>query len=212
MKAPWRCASRPWPRRCRSGASSRACASSSSGRAPDRDVAQAREADLDLAVFDEPIPGGRPRSPQARHGHGPLGPVRAARAAGQRRRADEPSRDRRLRSRTSRAAQIERFEAATADRPNVIRHIANSAAALRIPESHFDAARCGVALYGMSPFGEPPAVDGLEPALRWESYLAQVRQLAPGREHGVREGLRRAGADLDRPRARRATRTVSAGT
>ena len=47
--------------------------------------------------------------------------------------------------------QIERFEAATAGYANVIRHIANSAAALRIPESHLDAARCGVALYGMSP-------------------------------------------------------------
>jgi alanine racemase len=66
----------------------------------------------------------------------------------------------------------------------VIRHVANSAAALRIPESHLDAARCGVALYGMSPFGEPPAVDGLEPALRWESYVAQVRQLAPGESTG----------------------------
>src|SRR5215468_65242 len=77
-------------------------------------------------------------------------------------------------------AQIERFEAVTAGWTNVIRHVANSAAALRIPESHLDAARCGVALYGMSPFGEPPAVDGLEPVLRWESYVAQARRLEPG--------------------------------
>ena len=81
-------------------------------------------------------------------------------------------------------AQIERFEAATAGWPNVIRHVANSAAALRIPESHFDAARCGVALYGMSPFGEPPAVDGLEPVLGWESYVAQARRLDPGESTG----------------------------
>jgi alanine racemase len=80
--------------------------------------------------------------------------------------------------------QLQRFEAASASYGNVIRHVANSAAALRIPESHLDAARCGVALYGMSPFGEPPAVDGLEPALRWESYVAQVRQLAPGESTG----------------------------
>jgi alanine racemase len=36
----------------------------------------------------------------------------------------------------------------------------------------------------MSPFGEPPAVDGLEPVLRWESYVAQVRQLATGQSTG----------------------------
>jgi alanine racemase len=81
-------------------------------------------------------------------------------------------------------AQVQRFEEATAGWSNVIRHIANSAGALRIPESHLDAARCGVAVYGMSPFGEPPAVDGLEPVLRWESYLAQVRQLSPGQSTG----------------------------
>jgi alanine racemase len=81
-------------------------------------------------------------------------------------------------------AQVARFEGATAGLPNVIRHVANSAAALRLPESHFDAARCGVALYGLSPFGEAPAVDGLEPALRWDSYLAQVKELAEGESTG----------------------------
>src|SRR5207253_2304858 len=43
-----------------------------------------------------------------------------------------------------------------------------------------DAARCGIALYGLSPFGTDPADDGLEPVLRWESHLAQVKRLAPG--------------------------------
>src|SRR4029453_15716478 len=81
-------------------------------------------------------------------------------------------------------AQIERFEAATAGYANVIRHIANSAAALRIPESHLAAAGWGVALYGMSPLGGPPAGDGLEPVLRWASYVAQVRRLAPGQSTG----------------------------
>src|SRR4029453_10659882 len=60
---------------------------------------------------------------------------------------------------------------------------------LRIPESHLDASRCGLALYGMSPFGEPPALDGLEPALGWESYLAEVRQLAPGQSTGYGRGF-----------------------
>jgi alanine racemase len=80
--------------------------------------------------------------------------------------------------------QIERFDAATREHADLTRHIANSAAALRIPEARFDAARCGVALYGLSPFGEEPSVDGLEPALTWRSYLAQVKQLQPGSSTG----------------------------
>jgi alanine racemase len=80
--------------------------------------------------------------------------------------------------------QIARFEAATARHSHLVRHAANSAAALRLPESRFDAARCGVALYGLSPFGSAPADDGLEPALRWESRLAQVKLLRPGESTG----------------------------
>ncbi|HUH15371.1 MAG TPA: alanine racemase C-terminal domain-containing protein, partial [Gaiellaceae bacterium] len=64
------------------------------------------------------------------------------------------------------------------------RHIANSAGALRYPSARFDAARCGIAVYGISPFGTDPAEDGLEPALRWDSELAQVRQLQPGDSTG----------------------------
>jgi alanine racemase len=56
-------------------------------------------------------------------------------------------------------------------------HIANSAAALRLPEARFDAARCGVAVYGLSPFMDDPSADELEPVLQWRSYLAQVKLL-----------------------------------
>jgi alanine racemase len=63
-------------------------------------------------------------------------------------------------------------------------HIANSAAALRMPDARFDAARCGVALYGLSPFMEDPAVDDLEPVLHWRSRLAQVKLLQPGQSTG----------------------------
>jgi alanine racemase len=59
-------------------------------------------------------------------------------------------------------------------------HLANSAGALRFPEARLDAARCGIALYGVSPFGDDPRRDGLEPVLRWESELAQVKLLPPG--------------------------------
>ena len=81
-------------------------------------------------------------------------------------------------------AQIERFRLATGDFPELTRHLANSAGALRYPAARFDAARCGIALYGISPFGTDPAEDGLEPALRWDSELAQVRLLAPGESTG----------------------------
>ena len=53
--------------------------------------------------------------------------------------------------------QIERF-AALADRfPPCPRHLANSAGALRFPDARFDAVRCGIAVYGLSPFGADPA-------------------------------------------------------
>ena len=80
--------------------------------------------------------------------------------------------------------QIERFRAATQPYSHLTRHVANSAAALRLPSSRFDAARCGIALYGLSPFGDDPSVDGLEPVLRWESHLAQVKLLRPGASTG----------------------------
>ena len=80
--------------------------------------------------------------------------------------------------------QIERFRAATNSHSHLTRHVANSAAALRLPESQFDAARCGVALYGLSPFGEDAAVDGLEPALQWHSHVALVKRLEPGESTG----------------------------
>ena len=80
--------------------------------------------------------------------------------------------------------QIARFEAATSELAHMQRHVANSAAALRLPEARFDAARCGVAIYGLSPFGGDPADDGLEPVLSWQSALAQVKQLAPGESTG----------------------------
>ena len=82
------------------------------------------------------------------------------------------------------STQIERFREATEPYRHLTRHLANSAGALRFPDARFDAARCGVAIYGLSPFGGDPGEDGLEPALHWASQLAQVRQLAPGESTG----------------------------
>ena len=81
--------------------------------------------------------------------------------------------------------QTRRFvEAAEPFRGRATLHLANSAGALRFPEARLDAARCGIALYGVSPFGADPRDDGLEPALRWESELALVRRLQPGKGTG----------------------------
>ncbi|MEK6275205.1 MAG: alanine racemase [Actinomycetota bacterium] len=153
------------------------------GPSSGREIAQARDADLDLVVTDDAIPEGVRVHVKLDTGMGrwglselPAPPVEVVGVMSHLATADSDPEYAR--------AQIARFEEATAEHTHLIRHVANSAAALRIPESHFDAARCGIALYGLSPFGEAPAVDGLEPALRWDSHLAQVRQLRPGEGTG----------------------------
>ena len=108
--------------------------------------------------------------------------------------------------------QLERFLSATAPYPQLTRHIANSAATLRHPASHLDAVRCGIAVYGISPFGTDPAVDGLRPALRWESCVALVKTLAPGESTGYGRRFVAASPTRIGHRARSATRTGSGAT
>ena len=100
-------------------------------------------------------------------------------------------------------AQLARFLAATAPYAHLTRHIANSAGTLRHPASHLDAVRCGIAVYGISPFGTDPAADGLRPALRWESSVALVKTLAPGESTGYGRRFVATRADPDRDRAGR---------
>jgi alanine racemase len=59
-------------------------------------------------------------------------------------------------------------------------HAANSAATLRVPGSHFDMVRCGIALYGCDPMNQDPDVTGLEQAMELSSYVAAVKRAAPG--------------------------------
>ncbi|HEY7961356.1 MAG TPA: alanine racemase [Solirubrobacteraceae bacterium] len=68
--------------------------------------------------------------------------------------------------------------------PQVLVHAANSAATLREPRAHFDMVRCGIAIYGMDPFGEDPLARGLEPALELSSYVAEVKLCAAGQSTG----------------------------
>jgi alanine racemase len=68
--------------------------------------------------------------------------------------------------------------------PSLVLHAANSAATLREPRAHLDLVRCGVAIYGLDPFGEDPARHDLRPALRLESYVAAVKPIEPGQSAG----------------------------
>ncbi len=84
--------------------------------------------------------------------------------------------------------QLERFAALVAaardEFPSIIAHAANSAAVLRDRRSHFDMARCGVAVYGLDPFQGDPAERGLSPALSLRSYVADVKRFGPGDSAG----------------------------
>lgn len=59
-------------------------------------------------------------------------------------------------------------------------HCANSAATIRYPESHYNMVRCGIGIYGLSPFQRDAAEDDLRPALRLTSYLAGSKRIAEG--------------------------------
>lgn len=80
--------------------------------------------------------------------------------------------------------QLERFSdfvvAARELAPKILAHAANSAALLRDPASHFDFARCGIAIYGLDPFGADARKAGLAPALSLHSYVASVRDVDSG--------------------------------
>jgi alanine racemase len=84
--------------------------------------------------------------------------------------------------------QLRRFEAVAAavkaEFPAAKAHAANSAAVFRDRRSHFDMARCGVAVYGLDPFQGDPAARGLAPALSLRSYVADVKRFLPGSSAG----------------------------
>jgi alanine racemase len=75
-------------------------------------------------------------------------------------------------------------EALRARHGDLLLHAANSAATLGIPESRLGMVRCGIAVYGMDPFGVDPAAHDLAPALELRSYLAEVKPIAPGESAG----------------------------
>jgi alanine racemase len=148
-----------------------------------REVALAREAGLELVVSTREIPEGIPVHLKLDTGMGRWGlselPEPPAQVVGLMSHLASADCDPEFTER-----QIARFREATEPYRRLTRHLANSAGALRFPDARLDAARCGIALYGLSPFGADPADDGLEPALAWQSRLVQVRQLEPGESTG----------------------------
>jgi alanine racemase len=148
-----------------------------------REVAQARQAGLELAIADAEIPEGLRVHLKLDTGMGRYGlselPAPPAEVVGLMTHLATADTDPAFAG-----TQLERFREATDEFSYLTRHAANSAAALRLPDSHLDAARCGIALYGLSPFGADPAEDGLEPVLSWQSALAQVKRLQPGESTG----------------------------
>ena len=61
-----------------------------------------------------------------------------------------------------------------------VKHVANSAATLDLPERHLDMVRCGIALYGLRPSDEVEPAISLKPAMTLKSRVARVRTLPPG--------------------------------
>jgi alanine racemase len=64
-----------------------------------------------------------------------------------------------------------------------MRHVANSAATLAHPDTHLDAVRVGIALYGLRPSTQVAPALPLRPALTLKSRVGQVRSMPP--ESGI---------------------------
>ncbi|GAA4735984.1 alanine racemase [Isoptericola chiayiensis] len=94
--------------------------------------------------------------------------------------ADEPDHPSIARQATAFDAALGVVEAAGL-RPEV-RHLANSAATLTLPDLHHDLVRPGISVYGNSPgpLLGPPGRYGLRPAMTFQARLASVKQVAAG--------------------------------
>lgn len=64
--------------------------------------------------------------------------------------------------------------------PGIIRHLANSAATITLPEAHYDMVRPGLALYGYWPAMHMRDRIDLRPCLRLVSHLTAVKELPVG--------------------------------
>jgi alanine racemase len=70
--------------------------------------------------------------------------------------------------------------------PVPMRHIANSAAVLQLPESYLDMVRPGIMLYGVYPSPATPRSVTVQPALQWKSRVVYFKVVQAG--HAVSYG------------------------
>ena len=70
--------------------------------------------------------------------------------------------------------------------PMPMRHIANSAAVLQLPESYLDMVRPGIMLYGIYPSPETARTVAVKPALAWKSRVVYFKVVKAG--HAVSYG------------------------
>ena len=83
------------------------------------------------------------------------------------------------------SVQLKRFSSVLSDNDGKMVHVANSAATLAVRESHFDAVRPGLSLYGIYPATEKPIL--LKPALTWKARIGWISTISEG--EGVSYGL-----------------------
>ncbi len=100
--------------------------------------------------------------------------------------ADEPERP-------ENDEQLQRFREAVAVAEDAgadleVRHVANTPAILSRPDAHFDLARAGLGIYGLSPFeNQTSAQLGLRPAMTLKALVASRKDVPAGQ--GVSYGL-----------------------
>ncbi|MEV6909858.1 alanine racemase [Amycolatopsis sp. NPDC051071] len=71
----------------------------------------------------------------------------------------------------------EAYDLARAAGLNPMRHLANSAAVLTLPDLHFDVVRPGIAIYGLNPV---PVAEDLRPAMTFKSSVVLTKRIAAG--------------------------------
>ncbi len=79
-------------------------------------------------------------------------------------------------------AQFRRLIESTQGDGIEVRHMANSAAVLDLPDSYFDAVRPGIAVYGLRPSAEiaNPRVRELQPVLEWTTQITFLKEVPAG--------------------------------
>lgn len=61
-----------------------------------------------------------------------------------------------------------------------LRHAANSAALLQLPESHLELVRPGISLYGFAPSSEVGGDAGLKPVMSWKAKISHCKEIGQG--------------------------------